>query len=455
MNARRGLLRATTALSIGLFSIPLVYFGVYNLEKLLPPRPYMYNVAYESSSFLGRGRLSRKADLFQADIDQNHITPEGLLRSNGKPISENRCEGETSVGDSMLETSLYLMSQVLRHSVSGDSSAKANIDSLVGGLHGLFEVTGKEGFPARFYAERGVELNHGSTRQGEGENSDFVWVGDTSRDQYIGLVSAYSLCYDLIDDPILKRIMRRDLSALGHHLLDNGLQLVGPNGEPTRYGSMSRFFEANTLSVFKTAADITGEERFEEEYEKRSGFYSRFGLPTVPDFRINLMFHNRNYNDVMSVLCLSNLIRRESDPGLIADYQRDMRRMWENSLRGEGNAFFNFAYLASGSADFDSLAMREGLKTLDLFPVEKEDFELVSEDTLERRVALNLCGVKLESVVANPLPIHQRRFGTPFVWQNCPYDVGKPGVDNTKYPRVDFLLAYWMGRHQGYIGEMD
>lgn len=456
MNMKRWKRIVLTASALGIATPISSYITVYNIENLLAEKKYMYNIESLGTIISENGNLYSKAKRFQSEVDAKHVTLDGLIQGNGSFIESRDDYPLGPMGDSMLESSLYLMSQVYRYNVTFEPEAKENIEKIIRGLHKLFEVSDKKGYPARFLTKTNSELNHSATRKGNGKYSDYLWVGDTSRDQYIGLIAAYTLCYDLLDDEKIKKIVAKDIFDLSHHLLDNEWKLIDPESGQTRHGRMHHFFPINTLNVLKSASHLTNDERFIEEYNKWSNIYSKINWPCVFDFKINLIYHNRNHNDNISMLCYYNLLRLEKEDRLIDYYRENMNRMWRRSLKGEGNSFFNFIYMSKCADDnFDESAIKEAIKSLEDFPLEKDDFKPADPERneLRKRTAFNLSTRRFERVLADPLPINQRAFRTSFVWQRCPYESGFSNVDNTNYARIDYLLAYWMGRHYEFINE--
>lgn len=111
--------------------------------------------------------------------------------------------------------------------------------------------------------------------------SDIIYKGDTSADELIGHAFIFKLMYDILadEDPELKEIMVTAIDNLAQHLVDNGYMLVDGSGQPTTWSKFSRnAFNLSSsvpmsslhamvvLSVFKTAAYITGYEKWENEY---------------------------------------------------------------------------------------------------------------------------------------------------------------------------------------------
>ncbi len=111
--------------------------------------------------------------------------------------------------------------------------------------------------------------------------SDIVYKGDTSADELIGHAFIFKLMYDILadEDPELKELMVTAIDNLAQHLVDNGYMLVDGSGQPTTWSNFSRTsFNVSSsvpmaplhamviLSIFKTAAYITGYEKWENEY---------------------------------------------------------------------------------------------------------------------------------------------------------------------------------------------
>ncbi len=117
-----------------------------------------------------------------------------------------------------------------------------------------------------------------------GENalkSDVVYKGDTSADELVGHAFIFKLMYDILaeEDPELKELMVTAIDNLAQHLVDNGYMLVDGSGQPTTWANFSRkSFSVSSsvpmaalhamvvLDIFKTAAYITGYEKWENEY---------------------------------------------------------------------------------------------------------------------------------------------------------------------------------------------
>lgn len=110
---------------------------------------------------------------------------------------------------------------------------------------------------------------------------DIIYKTDTSADELIGHMFLFKLMYDIIapEDPEIKEILVDAIDNLAQHLSDNSYMLCDATGQPTTWANFSRSLTASPsavaesslhalvlLSVFKTAAYITGYQKWENEY---------------------------------------------------------------------------------------------------------------------------------------------------------------------------------------------
>ena len=104
---------------------------------------------------------------------------------------------------------------------------------------------------------------------------------DTSADELVGHMFIFKLINDIIapEDPEIKAILVEAVDSLAHHLSDNSYMLCDGTGQPTSWGNFGRtVYCAGTsvaqsplhalvlLNIFKTAAYITGYQKWEDEY---------------------------------------------------------------------------------------------------------------------------------------------------------------------------------------------
>jgi len=126
-------------------------------------------------------------------------------------------------GDSTMWTGNYFGSQAFRYWVTGDEEARQNAINRVLTLSGHLHVTGRPGFISRFWDSLDSLTYPGDAwcdsydrchRVESGEYSGGWWIGETSRDQYIGWFYGMAVAYDLIDDEPTREIIRDDVTEV-------------------------------------------------------------------------------------------------------------------------------------------------------------------------------------------------------------------------------------------------
>lgn len=111
---------------------------------------------------------------------------------------------------------------------------------------------------------------------------DIIYKTDTSADELIGHMFLFKLIYDIIapEDPEIKELLVNAVDNLAQHISDNSYMLVDATGQPTTWANFGRtlFCTGSSvaevslhslvlLSIFKTAAYITGYQKWENEYQ--------------------------------------------------------------------------------------------------------------------------------------------------------------------------------------------
>lgn len=110
---------------------------------------------------------------------------------------------------------------------------------------------------------------------------DIIYKTDTSADELIGHMFLFKLIYDVIapEDPEIKALLVEAVDSLAQHISDNSYMLVDATGQPTTWANFGRtlFCTGSSIAevslhslvllcIFKTAAYITGYQKWENEY---------------------------------------------------------------------------------------------------------------------------------------------------------------------------------------------
>jgi hypothetical protein len=107
------------------------------------------------------------------------------------------------------------------------------------GIQLLVDVTGADNLIARClvpqdspYSDgiRNEEANNGSY-QASLNGKNYMWIGHTSRDQFLGAFFGMSIAYEQIDDAPMRATIADLVSRLVTRLLDKNWEVVMPNGD--------------------------------------------------------------------------------------------------------------------------------------------------------------------------------------------------------------------------------
>jgi hypothetical protein len=400
-------------------------------------------------------RLIEKAERFDEIIQQQHA-PLGLVfdifpPSNGESVRY------VDVEDAAIWTGVYVASQAFRFSATGEQQAMENLERSLTAIHDLRMITGKEGLIARGFLE-GTDPSIFDTEGhiGTGDYEGYVWKGDVSRDQCLGVFFGLGVAHPFIESSESKDRIAEDIRSLGNHIIDNNLRIIDVDGEPTRYGNFSAtplrvdgFSAILALSVIQTAYGITGDERFSQYYAKRLVEEERYHRVARRWLQVGLRVFRNHINYNMAFLALYILIAFETDAQLKSLYLGLLEGIWDD-VRHDLNSFFTFIHHGlPGQGQSGDSAIHDALQSLELFP-----FPLVNrkvENSKDPSIPKSLIrDRKRRRQSRHPLPM-DRRVPNNFIWKENPRLLDG-GSDNGRiFHPVGYLVAYWMGRYYDFI----
>jgi len=419
-----------------------------------------------------KGLLFEKAVFFNQEIEKWHITPEGLLAYE---ILWPPPKGEmvpTSFADMAIWTGCYLGAESFRYAVTGKLDAKKRVDQCVEGLGLIQKVTGVPGLIARSVRRRIQYPNHDRTpegayphlpsinetwRVGNGPFSDYEWLGDVSSDQLDGVVFGEAIAFDLSPEKETRDKIKWQITQIADHLLYNDMRIVDSTGKGTRHGDFTLGLLSEplnsliALSLLKTAGRVSGDKTYLNSYQNlvREGYAHQTVGARDPWWEF---FAGINHSDNnLAFLAYFTLLLYEENPKLLSLYQKSLNRAWK-VVRGEGNPFFTWIYHALiGEGQNDHLAIEDALENLRRFPKDRVDWPVRNSDRK------NICKAwfsdrKSKPQACFPLPLDERPTSS-FEWRENPYRLDGPGGGGVRFSGVDYLLAYWMGRYYGFVGE--
>ena len=157
------------------------------------------------------------------------------------------------------------------------------------------------------------------------------------------------------------------------------------------------------------------------------------------------------YSNNITMMPMYNLARLESD-GPRGNRVRNTllkNKMWPH-YEDTKNVFFSYIYSAVVPGVSEAIAS-DASTQLAGFPVAPRvnrsvDLRSASKYQPHENDCQNQTRHDGAVDVADRVP-------TEFMWQHNPWELLHTGSNREVYPGVDYLVAYWMGRHHGYLEE--
>ena len=370
-----------------------------------------------------------------ANIQARHLPFGGVLDPFYASPTSDVITGYTRCGDSAIWTGHYLAAEAFRYKVTRSPDALLAARGAVDGIQSLLDVTG-----TNLLARCRVPLTSpfgAGIRNEEAANGVYIngsaaafWIGNTSRDQYCGVVFGLNSAYDLIDDPALKLQISDLLTRVVVYLLDRDWTLQMPDGS---IGTTFALHPDQVLTILQVAAHVNPA-RFSSTYaDQRARLAASVLLPVTFDslsdssyFKYNLLYIN-----------FYNLLQLENG-STKSEYQRAYS-VFRQATASNQNAFFNMVDRALNGANPSRDA-----QTVQLLGawLKRSTRDLA----VDRRGTVAVCGDQ----ACQPIPV-ELRVPTDFVWQRSPFQLSGSGSGTIGSAGIDYILPYWMARYYAVI----
>jgi hypothetical protein len=348
-------------------------------------------------------------------------------------------------GDSALWTGVWVASEAYRWRVTHSEEALSNVVKGLKAMRKLVRVTGT-GVLARcrlsvawedIEDRRAViteEAGHGIYRSTL-KSTEHYWIGNTSRDQYVGVFFGLGVAYELIDEtahPKVRTIARKIASDLLDNLIANNWTVRMPNG------AISTTFigRADQRLALLQVGRLVHASKYAFAYETMRREDADL-VPVVIGIEC-LNDHDSYFKFNLAYLSMYSLLHYEEE----GSPARGSYRFAYNLLRGttaqHGNAHFNVIDLALDGPDTSREAETMGL--LDDW-LERP----IRDEWVDLRNEVPMCS---EERACFPIPVKDR-VRTDFLWQRSPFLAFGGGDGTIASPGLDYVLPYWMGRFYG------
>ena len=403
--------------------------------------------------------------------------------------------------DTPIWTGVYVASQAYRYEVTKDPEARQQLEESLWGLVKLHNVTKIPGLiskmitPATKDAKGKLPAEYFPSANSEFK--DYAWKGGISFDQYVGYIYGLTEGFFAVEDLELKNAIRTVMSNIGDHFINNKERIIGPMTnldfdpdsdaivmKPSPGLVPSLFLKGGramyALLLMKSVSVVTDLKRFKNYYnylikERNYDLLIRHNTQgnTEQIVKSNLFFLNLFTKVYVGTavkptvdslrspvaqnlghISLSQLAVLEKDPRIFDNYAVGFNKAHTPVAR-HSNTFWNFLY--SRATFNDPAGIKEGLRSLRVFPMDDYGKRTNSTDPkIAKYKGLDanfFKGSQWQWFAKNPIPFEKRPMHS-FAWQqNAHLLDGQFGAEDA--PGVAYLVAYWLGRKQGYISAAD
>lgn len=369
-----------------------------------------------------------------ANIQARHLPFGTVLDPIFASPTSNQITGYTRCGDSALWTGNYLAAEAFRFKVTQSPDALNNVKKALAGLKALTDVTGNN-LLARCmvisdspYAAgiRSEEIHNVIYT-----NAPWNWVGNTSRDQYMGVMFGLGIAYDMVDDAAFKSSVSDLVTRLVSYLTSHNWDVKLPDGT-----SSTTFLVRpdEMLSMVQVGRHVNPD-RFSTYYDELRILLSGTVLAPIG---VDISSDDSYFKFNLDYLTFYNLARLEgSFAGTIYEKGYSLVR---NHTSGHQNAFFNM--VDRGIEGPNAARDAETAALLDQWLQRpRRDFYV------DLTTKVPVCA----SQACQPVPVPLRT-PTDFLWQRSPFQLTGGGGGLVEGAGIDYILPYWMARYYGVIG---
>lgn len=384
-------------------------------------------------------RLERRAQRAHRVIKRRHLPYGAIFSPRFESPTSKRVVGYTHSGDAAIWTGHYLGAEALRYRVTGARRARRQAGRALDGLQRLVDVTGND-ILARATVPIGSpweqalrESNPDHLFEGTIDGVPHLWHGNTSRDQYSGVIFGLSLAWEMFPQAAIREQAAALVTRLLEHLLEHSWTLFMPDGS----ASTTFLQRPDQQLAFLQVGRQVNPERFASVYEE---YRNRLGLlVSIPIGLETTDPHGSYFKFNLDAINLLHLIRLEDSTFYRNVWGSVWLDLWE-TVGGHGNAHF---------AAIDRwIRGPDGARDAEIVQLLTDWLRRPDRDPwVDLGGRYPACG---DNRACDPIPVAERP-STDFLWQRSPFLLAGGGDGNVEGSAIDLILPYWMARYLGVL----
>jgi hypothetical protein len=361
-----------------------------------------------------------------ADL-KTHLLPEGLLVEQRRPPGDTLALYRYGIyqADGAFLTGITLAMLAFKYHETKDPEVLAQALKCWDACHLLIEGSGYPGLVARSFGKETLD-------------GPYVYNRDGSGDGMTGWMFGQMYAVKLLNDPDRKARTAADIKAVVKHLKKHDLVIHMDENTPTRYGDFNTpvfgvpigSYAMPMLALAALAIDLNpGDEDcadfqrylLSKDYPSQSAYvYGWF-----PHRTFNLDIYAMNFMVAMEM---------DKDEGRRKHYWSGIEAFWGRCYDWQ-TALFGLFYRSFGGGEHGG-GIEDSIARLKNLP--QHYFRLLDEKSKEKT------HVKIVPIEDRPMNGYywSEDVFTELTTQEGPRE-------DTGWPRLDFLIAYWFGRHIG------
>ncbi len=370
-----------------------------------------------------------------ANIQANHVPYGTVLDPIFAGPASSQIVGYTRCGDSAIWTGHYLAAEAFRYQVTQSPAALANVKQAIAGIKSLLDVTGINLLarclvPLTSPYAAGIQSEEAANGIYTNRSAGYFWVGNTSRDQYMGVIFGLGVAYDMVNDAGVQTSISQITAQLVQFLESNAWTIVMPDG------SISTTFviRPDEILTLLQVGQHVNPNAFSTDYDIQRVLLAAAVLaPIAVDAASDSSYFKFN----LDYISFYNLIRLESSSSKSV-YQAAYQVL-RAATASHQNAMFDLIDRGLNGPN----ATRDAEAAVLL----NEWLQRPSRDNLANlNSVVSVCG----SQACQPTPVALRP-PDEYLWEESPFQLAGGGSGIIETAGVDYILPYWMARYYGVV----